>query len=300
MSDPLISVAVSSRNRPLRLRWMLNALAEQTLARDRFEVVVAHDSSSPETEELLRTHTLAAAGTLRALQFADGSVLAGAKRNAAWRVTRGELIAFTDDDCRPAPDWLERALARARAYPGAIVQGRTVPDPEESATLLGAPWARTQRVEPVTLWAETCNIAYPRALLETVGGFDEEMLVGEDTDLALRAMNVGASIVAAPDMLVRHAVEERWLWEPFARSAAGSNAAARQAPARGPPTPVRPDLVEARARSAGRPRSRCHDCPPPPQSVRGRPVDRARYAPPWICPPWPCALSHRAARPRHR
>ena len=208
----IASVAVSSRNRPLRLRWMLNALREQTLAPDRFEVVVAHDSNSPETEEMLRSHPLSTTGQLRHMRFPDGSVLAGAKRNAAWRAARADLVLFTDDDCRPAPDWVERAVELARAHPGAILQGRTLPDPAESATLLGAPWARTQLVEPVTLWAETCNIAYPRELLERVGGFDEEMLVGEDTDLALRAQESGGQLVAAPEMLVLHAVQERWLF----------------------------------------------------------------------------------------
>ncbi|MDX6659127.1 MAG: hypothetical protein QOH62_3920, partial [Solirubrobacteraceae bacterium] len=44
MSEPLISVVVPSHDRPLRLRWLLNALDEQTLAREQWEVIVAHDS----------------------------------------------------------------------------------------------------------------------------------------------------------------------------------------------------------------------------------------------------------------
>ena len=40
---PEIAVVVASHDRPLRLRWLLEALADQTLARYRFEVVVAHD-----------------------------------------------------------------------------------------------------------------------------------------------------------------------------------------------------------------------------------------------------------------
>src|SRR5213593_4083172 len=59
MADPLISVVVPSHERPLRLRWLLNALEEQTLAREQWEVIVAHDSG-PETQELLREHPLAA------------------------------------------------------------------------------------------------------------------------------------------------------------------------------------------------------------------------------------------------
>jgi GT2 family glycosyltransferase len=211
MSALLASVAVSSRNRPLRLRWLLNALAEQTFAPDRFEVIVAHDSSTPETDELLRSHPLAATGRLRELRFADGSVLPAAKRDAAWRAAQSPLILFTDDDCRPAPDWIERIVAAASAHPGAIVQGMTVPDPDETATLLGAPWAHTQLIEPISVWAETCNIAYPRDVLERVGGFRPDMGVGEDTDLALRARAAGVSVVGAREVLVYHAVQERLL-----------------------------------------------------------------------------------------
>jgi hypothetical protein len=114
---------------------------------------------------------------------------------------------FTDDDCRPAPDWVEHALAATARHRKAIVQGETLPDTDESATLLGAPWPRTQLVIPPTPWAEACNIAYPRELLARTGGFDEQVRVGEDADLAARARQAGARVVAAPEMLVYHAVE---------------------------------------------------------------------------------------------
>ncbi|MDQ3936983.1 MAG: glycosyltransferase family 2 protein, partial [Actinomycetota bacterium] len=78
---PDIAVVVPSHDRPLRLRWLLNALEEQTLAPGRFEVIVAHDSRDPETEALLRDHPLAAGGTLRHLRFAPGPGPAE-KRNA--------------------------------------------------------------------------------------------------------------------------------------------------------------------------------------------------------------------------
>ncbi len=208
MSVPAAAVVVSSHDRPLRLRWLLNALTEQRFAD--FEVVVAHDSRSEDTDRLLRTHPLAGTGQLHHRTFAPGTVLAAAKRNAAWQAARAPLILFTDDDCRPSEDWIERTVAIAADNPGAVLQGMTVPDPDESA-VLRAPWAHTVLVTPPTAWAETCNIAYPRRLLEQIGGFDPTMQVGEDTDLALRARAAGAPFLAAPEMLVYHAVEERGL-----------------------------------------------------------------------------------------
>jgi glycosyltransferase involved in cell wall biosynthesis len=200
-----IAVVVASHDRPLRLRWLLEALAEQSLPRDRFEVVVAHDSTGPETEALLRSHELARDGTLRHLQREPGSSPPGANRNAAWRAANAPLIAFTDDDCRPPRDWLENALAAAKEHPGAIVQGATRPDPDEHK-LLYAPVHHKQNIDPPTAWAQTCNIVYPRDLLERMGGFDEARLVGEDAALAFAAREQGVDYVGAPEVETYHAV----------------------------------------------------------------------------------------------
>ena len=175
----------------MRLRWLLNALEEQTLPRERWEVVVGHDSAGPETEELLRTHPLAEAGVLRHVTLAPGSAPPGRNRNAAWRMSQAPIVAFTDDDCRPPPDWLANALAAAQRHPGAIVQGSTMPDPDEGKIGRLATFHRTQSIWPPRPWAQACNIVYPREVLERVGGFPEDMYVGEDTALAEVARATG-------------------------------------------------------------------------------------------------------------
>jgi hypothetical protein len=211
VSEPAIAVVVPSHERALRLRWLLNALEEQTLERSQFEVVVCHDSRGEDTDALLRTHPLAAAGTLRSTTLAPGRNPPGRQRNVAWRSARAPLIAFTDDDCRPPAEWLARALAAARANPGAIVQGSTRPDPDELSLLHAAAHTRTQLIDPPAHWAQTCNIVYPRDLLERAGGFDERLEGGEDADLAQRARSLGAALVAAPEVLTFHAVEAQSL-----------------------------------------------------------------------------------------
>jgi GT2 family glycosyltransferase len=131
---------------------------------------------------------------------------------------------FTDDDCRPPADWLANLAAALR--PGAIVQGATHPDPYELGIFHHAPHARSQQIDPPHVMAQTCNIAYPRAVLEAAGGFDETFpqAVGEDTDLALRARAAGAPLVAAPQALTYHAVDSgltkrlrgSWRWQHMA------------------------------------------------------------------------------------
>jgi len=212
--SPAIAVCIASHERPVRLRWLLNALEEQTLGD--VEVVVCHDSRGEATERLLATHPLARRGALRHHRLPPGTGSAARQRNVAWRAATAPLVAFTDDDCRPPADWLERLAAAAR--PGAIVQGATRPDPDELALLERDGAARSLRVEPPTAWGETSNIAYPRELLERVGGFDEAFRACEDTDLLQRALATGAPLVAAPDAVTYHAVAVRgtrasWRWE---------------------------------------------------------------------------------------
>lgn len=206
-----ISVVVPSHDRPDRLRTLLDALAEQTLAPANWEVIVAHDSSGAETDELLRNHPLAEAGRLRWLRLPAGSAPPGANRNAGWRAAHGPLVAFTDDDCRPPSGWLEQVLAAARAHPGAMVQGTTRPDPHE-IRLMASRYFRTQNIDPPHFAAQACNIAYPRELLKRLDGFHDALRSGEDMDLALRARSEGAPLLGAPEALTYHAVERYSLW----------------------------------------------------------------------------------------
>lgn len=205
---PEITVVVPSHERTLRLRWLLNALEEQTLAHDRFEVVIVHDTAGEETARLLAEHPLRRAGILRDQRLAAGTGSAARQRNVGWRMARAPLVAFTDDDCRPAPSWLTELLRAAPGNENAIVQGATRPDPYET-DLMAAAHYRTLHVDPPGPYGQTCNILYPRAVLERSGGFDERFPTpaGEDTDLLVRARPAADAYLGAPEAIVYHAVE---------------------------------------------------------------------------------------------
>ena len=200
-----MSVVVPTHDRPARLTRLLQGLREQTLEPARFEVIVVADGASTQTHDLLSAEQ--ARGGLElcvlAREVAGGP---GAARNTGWRAARAPLIAFTDDDCVPAPGWLAAGL-RAAA-PRTVVQGVTHPDP--AAAGQAGPFSRTVEVATLGPQFETCNIFYPRAALESLGGFDERYGLtpgGEDTDLAWRAIGAGMRAVLAPEAVVHHAVE---------------------------------------------------------------------------------------------
>lgn len=202
MSVPDVAVVVATRNRPDRLAALLEGLTRQTFPAERFEVVVVDDASSDRrTSGILDS----AAGRLplRVLrrEQAGGP---GAARNDGWRAARAPLVAFTDDDCEVDPRWLEAGVAACVQDDGVVVvQGRTDPMPGERE----GPFTRTIEAHGGPYF-QTCNMFYPRSLLERLGGFDAEShpRSGEDTDLAWRAKAAGARVVYEPEARAWHAV----------------------------------------------------------------------------------------------
>jgi GT2 family glycosyltransferase len=213
VAAPVVSVVVPTRDRPERLARLLDGLRAQTLGVERFEVLVCDDASSAASV----ADVLARAGEHLDLRVLRHDVPRGpaVARNTAWRQARGTLVAFVDDDCVPEPRWLEALLdawARGADRGDAVVQGRVDPDPSEYPHEFG-PFSTTLWVTEAGPRFETANIAYPRALLERLGGFDESLVIaGEDTDLGWRAIEAGAVVVWAGEALVHHGVIQQGPW----------------------------------------------------------------------------------------
>ena len=203
---PRIAAVFATHNRASRLRDLIQSLREQTLPAHEFEVVVVDDASGDDTPDVLEEAARTDGLQLRYLRLEPGRGPAAA-RNAGWRATRAPMVAFTDDDCVASPGWLAAVLKGARSEPGAVLQGRTEPRPDEQDAQ--GPFSRTLRVRDLGPYYQTCNVAYPRELLERVGGFDEETFTvpgGEDADLAWRAQDSGAGTAFVDEALVFHAV----------------------------------------------------------------------------------------------
>jgi histidinol-phosphate phosphatase family protein len=136
-----------------------------------------------------------------------------AARNVGWRASRAEVIAFLDDDVVPDPDWLAR-LAEDLAALAPDVGGSQgclrVPLPARQRP---TDWERNVAGLATAQWA-TADMAYRRAVLEAVGGFDERFprAYREDADLALRVLAAGFCL-ARGRRTVAHPVRpaDRWI-----------------------------------------------------------------------------------------
>lgn len=206
-TTPDVSVVFATHDRARRLERQLKALREQKLARDRYEVIVVDDGSGPETRAVLDREQERGELALSVIRR-DKPGGPAAARNEGWRAARAPLIAFTDDDCQAPPEWLEAGLEAARAHPGSFVQGPTEPIPDEYHDY--GPFSHTMLVTACGPGFETCNIFYPRDLLERLGGFDATSYSGpggEDTDMGWKAIEeLGVDPVWEPRALMHHAV----------------------------------------------------------------------------------------------
>ena len=203
---PRVSVVIATHERPEGIARTLTALRAQTLSAAEFEVIVVDDGSGPETSEALRLAGAEPGPALRVLRNDTAGGPARA-RNRGWREARGELIAFTDDDCEPQPRWLEAGLEAWAGEPRRFVQGPIRPHPDQADR--AGPFSHTVEVSALGPWWETANVFYPRAALEESGGFDEEHYSGpggEDTDLGWSLVEQGYEPAWAPHALVHHDV----------------------------------------------------------------------------------------------
>src|SRR5262245_39012600 len=107
---PLFSVIIPTYSRPAQLGGCLEALAATQLAGNSFEVIVVDDGSpSPPRAVVDRFGE-----RLMVRLLTSAHVGPAAARNLGAEQAAGQFLAFTDDDCRPAPDWLPELAAACR------------------------------------------------------------------------------------------------------------------------------------------------------------------------------------------
>lgn len=204
IARPDVSVIVPTWLRPGLLERCLAALARQTLAPARYEIVVCDDGPDDATRSLVER--FAAESRARGLEIRYLPIAAtqgpAAARNAGWRHARAPVIAFTDDDTIADAGWLEAGLAAMSESVAAAAGTIVVPLPERP-TDYEADASGLARAD-----FATANVFVRRNALMIVGGFDERFTAAwrEDSDLQFSLMRACGRIVRAHDAIVVHPV----------------------------------------------------------------------------------------------
>jgi len=205
----MISVVIPVYNAEKKLGATLDALLHgQTVDRHLFEVIVVDNGSTDDSPEIAKAYPV-----IWRLETTSGPAAA---RNTGIRSAQSPLIAFTDSDCVPYPDWLEKLL-RAESGSSADVFGGPI-EPFRSKTLVEKYLAVYQnkllfpQEEAMTgkrhpfQYVITANAMIRKSALEKVGMFDERFryAVGEDADLGRRLFQAGCGFCFDDTIRVKH------------------------------------------------------------------------------------------------
>lgn len=198
-----VSVVVCSRDRAQHLAACLDALLPVIRPQD--EVIVV-DSASRDS----RTQQVAFDHRVRLVRCERPGL--SHARNAGWTVARRDVIAFTDDDCRPQPGWTA-ALEDALTAPDvAFAFGRVVGSAEgvPVSVTVAETHQRIDRDCDLASIGHGANMAFRRSALRTIGGFDEvlgaggPLRAGEDKDAVWRLLSGGRMGAYVPEAVVEH------------------------------------------------------------------------------------------------
>ncbi|MBI3812637.1 MAG: glycosyltransferase family 2 protein [Nitrospirae bacterium] len=227
-----ISAIICTYNREPLLVCALDSILSQSFPSDQFEVLVVDNNSNDGTPETVRQKAETAKPAVRYLfEERQGKSYA---LNRAIREAKGEYLAFTDDDVRLAPDWLERILQRFEMYRPDLIGGRVVPDwngqwPDwfhpEYRGVVAYYYPYT---EPIFLELDRhtlpcgANMAARADVFRKYGMFREDLSDGtlhrsEDYELFRRILKDGGRVLYAPDIVVYHIVQPDRLTRRYVR-----------------------------------------------------------------------------------
>jgi glycosyltransferase involved in cell wall biosynthesis len=205
-SEPFLSVIVPTYARPQQLATCLCALSQQNYPRERFEVIVVNDGGTT-----LKSHLDAFLDRLNIKYIAQRHAGPANARNTGAEWAQGMFLVFTDDDCMPNSDWLQKLALRFAQTPTQIIGGLTLNALESNAystvsqAIIDIAYSYYNAVPSQARFFASNNLAIPAAGFRELGGFDTSFETSEDRNLCDRWLHCGYRMTYAAEAIVAHA-----------------------------------------------------------------------------------------------
>ncbi len=202
------SVVVATHNRPASLERCLRSLAQLDYPRDALEVIVVDDGSDTPLESIVD----GVSDGLDVELVTQSPAGPATARNTGVARSSGTYVAFTDDDCTPAPDWLAKLAARLTEKPDLLVGGLTINAlvrntyATASQTLIGYLYSYYNTPTDQASFLTSNNMAFSRRRFDEIGGFDTSIPrpAAEDRELCDRWLYNDLPMLYAPEAIVYH------------------------------------------------------------------------------------------------
>lgn len=198
-----VSIIIPTYKRPMLLKRCLEALISQDFPANEFEIIVVTDGLDDETNNMLaddRLFDFFQNIFCYSLPFKKGPAAA---RNAGWRIAKGDLILFTDDDCIPSVHWISNYYNAFQFYGECEIAltGKIIVPLSAAPTDFELNTANLETAEFVT-----ANCACTKSCLEMVNGFDEAFTMAwrEDSDLEFKFLKENIPIKKIEEAVVIH------------------------------------------------------------------------------------------------
>jgi glycosyltransferase involved in cell wall biosynthesis len=205
----MFSIVIPTYNRPSHLAACLQACARLDYPRDRFEVIAVDDGGTTLLDAVVARFQ--GLFTLKLLRQENAGPAAARNRGAS--EARGEFLAFTDDDCSPAPKWLQALAAQFVASPDCAVGGRTLNAlthnlySTASQLLISYLFSYYNAVPHSARFFPSSNLAFPTKRFRAIRGFDVTYprAAAEDRELCDRWLYHGYRMIYDTEAVVYHA-----------------------------------------------------------------------------------------------
>lgn len=211
IQTPVVSVIIPVYNDTGSLPTCLTALIKQTYLKEYYEIIVVDNNSDEDVSEITEQFE----HVILTYETRAGSYIA---RNKGLSLAKGKIIAFTDADCIPQPDWIAKGVSALTSQPNiGLVAGRIElffmnPDKPRAVELydsLTMGFPQEQFVHNDHFGA-TANLFTFRNVLEDVGYFDGNLKSAGDRQWGQRVYESGYRQVYADEVCIRHPARQSW------------------------------------------------------------------------------------------
>ncbi len=210
---PTVDVVLAVRNEARRIGASIESLLAQDYPPQLVRIFVADNGSTDATVEVASRYPVTVVR-----ESTPGSAAA---RNRATQDSKADLIAFFDGHCIANKRWISSMSTRFEDLRVGGAQARienAATDPRVIAYLQSSGMDNYDHVLEDTIygkhniypWILSGNCMYRRDVIESVGGFDEQLPACEDVDLAWKVVLSGYMLVNCPDASVVHWNDDDW------------------------------------------------------------------------------------------
>lgn len=202
MKRQFVSVIIPVHNDAELLAGCLQALNIQTYPRNLYEIIVVDNASEDDIKKPVKSFP----GVTLAYERKPSSYAA---RNKGISLAKGEILAFTDADCIPEKNWIEKGVKALNGTPNCGLMGGNIKLFSQNKPNIVERYSLSVQFGQdyfVKHWkfAATANMFTFKHLMEKVGTFDGTLKSSGDLEWGQRVFKAGHSQIYAHDVLVHH------------------------------------------------------------------------------------------------